>query len=99
VAAPIWPINMKELPATYASVPEICAWPVHAAEYLRTRLPSRLQQTKLMRGCGAAFYKVVRSVERRQFTGTFLFGNRPQFELMRHLSARKSDPSVRGHPC
>jgi hypothetical protein len=34
-----------------------------------------------------------------RFTGTFLFGNRPQFELMRHLSARKPDRSVRDHPC
>ena len=60
LAAPIWPINMKELPGTYANF--------------------------------------VRSVERRQFAGTFLFGNRPQFELMRRLSARKPDPSVRDHP-
>jgi hypothetical protein len=30
----IWPINMKELAGTYASVPEICAWPVHPAESL-----------------------------------------------------------------
>jgi chemotaxis methyl-accepting protein methylase len=34
-------------------------------------------------------HKIVRGAERRQFTGTFFFRNRPQLELMRRLTGRK----------
>jgi SAM-dependent methyltransferase len=43
-----------------------------------------------MRMYGTALHKVVcRRSDRRQFTGTFFFRNRPQLELMRRLTARK----------
>src|SRR6516164_2178072 len=58
--------------------------------WLWKRLPSRLRDTKLMRMYGTALHKVVcRRSDRRQFTGTFFFRNRPQLELMRRLTARK----------
>jgi chemotaxis methyl-accepting protein methylase len=55
---------------------------------LWTRLPSRLRQTKPIRGYGTILNKIVRRAERRQFTGTFFFRNRPQLELMRRLTGR-----------
>jgi SAM-dependent methyltransferase len=57
--------------------------------WLWTRLPSGLRQTKLMRGYGTILHKVVRRGERRQFSGTFFFRNRPQLELMRLLTGQK----------
>ena len=62
--------------------------------WLWARLPSRLRQTKLMRGYGTILHRVVRRVERKKFTGTFFFRNRPQLELMRRLSAQKAAGST-----
>jgi SAM-dependent methyltransferase len=61
--------------------------------WLWTQLPSGLQQTRLLRACGTILHRVVRRAERRQFTGTFFFRNRPQLELMRRLSAQKATGS------
>jgi chemotaxis methyl-accepting protein methylase len=58
--------------------------------WLWKRLPSKLRDTKLMRGYGTILNKLVRRrADRRQFTGTFFFRNRPQLELMRRLIGRK----------
>ncbi len=59
------------------------------------RLPSKLRDTKLMRGYGTILNKVVRRrADRRQFTGTFFFRNRPQLELMRRVTGRKPGGST-----
>jgi chemotaxis methyl-accepting protein methylase len=50
---------------------------------------SELWQTRLMRGYGTMLHKAVRRTERRQFSGTFFFRNRPQLQLMRRLIAEK----------
>jgi chemotaxis methyl-accepting protein methylase len=56
------------------------------------RLPSGLRNTKLMRGYGTILHKVIcRHADRRQFTGTFFFRNRPQLELMHRLTGRKPE--------
>ncbi len=58
--------------------------------WLWTRFPSRLRRTKLILGYGTLLNRVVRRAERRQFSGTFFFRNRPQLELMRSLIVRKA---------
>jgi chemotaxis protein methyltransferase CheR len=63
--------------------------------WLWKRLPSKLRDTKLMRGYGTILNKLVRRrADRRQFTGTFFFRNRPQLELMRRLIGRKPGGST-----
>jgi SAM-dependent methyltransferase len=63
--------------------------------WLWKRLPSRLRDTKLMRGYGTILHNVVcRRPNRRQFTGTFFFRNRPQLDLMRHLTEQKPEGST-----
>ena len=54
------------------------------------RLPGRLRHTRLMRDYGTILHRVVRQAERRQFSGTFFFRNRPQLELMCRLIERKA---------
>jgi chemotaxis methyl-accepting protein methylase len=59
------------------------------------RLPSKLRDSKLMRGYGTILHKIVRRrADRRQFTGTFFFRNRPQLELMRRLAGQKARGST-----
>jgi chemotaxis methyl-accepting protein methylase len=59
------------------------------------RLPSTLRNAELMRGYGTILNKLVRRrADRRQFTGTFFFRNRPQLELMRRLTGRKPEGST-----
>jgi chemotaxis methyl-accepting protein methylase len=63
--------------------------------WLWKRLPSKLRNTKLMRGYGTILHKLVcRRADRRQFTGTFFFRNRPQLELMRRLTGPKPGGST-----
>jgi chemotaxis methyl-accepting protein methylase len=57
--------------------------------WLWRQFPSRLRRTKLMLGYGTILHKVVRRAQRRQFTGTFFFRNRPLLELMRRLIGQK----------
>ncbi len=59
------------------------------------RLPSGLRNTGPMRWYGTIFHRLVlRRANRRQFTGTFFFRNRPQLELMRHLAGKKPPGST-----
>src|SRR5262245_28860645 len=54
------------------------------------QLPSTVRNTKLMRGYGAILHELVRRrADRKQFTGTFFFRNRPQLELMCRIAKRK----------
>ncbi|MGB8399527.1 CheR family methyltransferase [Bradyrhizobium sp.] len=55
-------------------------------------LPSTLRNAELMRAYGTILHKLVcRRADRRQFTGTFFYRNRPQLELMRRLTGRKPE--------
>ncbi len=58
--------------------------------WLWTWVPSKLRRTRLILGYGTFLHRVVRRAERRQFSGTFFFRNRPQLELMRRLIVRKA---------
>ena len=63
--------------------------------WLWKRLPSKLRNTRLMRGYGTILHKLVlRRADRRQFIGTFFFRNRPQLELMRRLTGPKPGGST-----
>src|SRR5258707_14299245 len=58
--------------------------------WLWNRLPSKLRNTRPVRSYGTILHKLVcRRGDRRQFTGTFFFRNRPQVELMRGLAGHK----------
>lgn len=58
--------------------------------WLWTRLPPGLRETRLLHAFGTILHRTVRRTDRRQFTGTFFFRNRPQLELMRRLSGQKA---------
>lgn len=59
------------------------------------RLPSELRNTGPMRWYGTIFHRLVsRRANRKQFTGTFFFRNRPQLELMRRLAGKKPPGST-----
>jgi len=53
------------------------------------RIPQGLRQMRLVRGFGTNLHRNVGRTERRQFTGTFFFRNRPQLELMSRLIGLK----------
>ena len=58
--------------------------------WLWKRLPSNLRNTRPMRWYGTILHRLVsRRADRRQFTGTFFFRNRPELELMRRLAGQK----------
>jgi chemotaxis protein methyltransferase CheR len=57
--------------------------------WLWSRLPAGLHRTRLLYGLGAILHELVRRAERRQFTGTLFFRNRPQLELLRRLAGQK----------
>jgi chemotaxis methyl-accepting protein methylase len=60
--------------------------------WLWKRLPSKLRNTKLMRGYGTVLHKLVcRRANRTQFPATFFFRNRPELELMRRLAGQKPE--------
>jgi chemotaxis methyl-accepting protein methylase len=63
--------------------------------WLWRRLPPKLRDARPMRFYGTHLYRLVsRRANRRQFTGTFFFRNRPALELMRRLAAQKSKGST-----
>lgn len=63
--------------------------------WLWKRLSLRLRDTELMREYGTILHKIIcRRADRRQFTGTFFFRNRPQLELMRRLTMQKPAEST-----
>ena len=58
-------------------------------------LPSNLRNTRPMRWYGTILHRLVsRRADRRQFTGTFFFRNRPELELMRRLAGQKPHGST-----
>src|SRR5262249_60482998 len=59
------------------------------------RLPSKLRDTPPMRAYGTILHRLVcRHANRRQATNTFFFRNRPELELMRHLTGEKHPGST-----
>jgi SAM-dependent methyltransferase len=68
---------------------------VRLNSWLWKRIPANLRNTMPMRWYGISFYKLVcRRANRRQFTGTFFFRNRPELELMRRLAGQKTKGST-----
>jgi len=63
--------------------------------WLWKRLPAKLRNTGSIRWYGTVFHRLVsRRANRKQFTGTFFFRNRPQLELMRRLAGKKPQGST-----
>ena len=56
------------------------------------RLPSDLRNTELMRLYGKFLHQIIcQRADRRQFTNTFFFRNRPELELMCRLTREKTE--------
>jgi polysaccharide pyruvyl transferase WcaK-like protein/chemotaxis methyl-accepting protein methylase len=63
--------------------------------WLWKRLPSELRNTRPLRWYGTILHQLVsRRANRRQFTGTFFFRNRPELELMRRLAGQRPHGST-----